>query len=679
MRSIPIVGFIILVSILTTIGNGSTETIVVDDDGGSWADYSDVQDAINNSGANDTVLIYEGEYFGGITLNESVSLIGNGTNKTTINADGDRYTVRIETSWCNLSKVKITGADYNMGSFGVLIVDDLDNITIDECIIIDNDKDGLYIKNGDNFTIRDSSIIDHMFTAMELRVCKNSRVINCTISDHRTAIELPGGSNLLVKDCYLESIGRGTIVSNVYNATFEDVTTYPNSSVKSLNIGITHSEFIKLVNCRGDGSYSIWGNEFDHYSNIEVENCTSQGNPFNFIAHDRDVILEAPRGQVAIFNSTNVSVLNATINNYSYALRIHYSDNVTIEASNLDDNDIYSLYIDESQHIRCLNISTSNNPSSTSNACGIKAENSDFIRIVNCSVRDNDFCGIRLTNCDHTEINRSIIKDNGDIGVQIRGSYYPWSCRDNNVVNSTIQGHDTGVIITASYGSFIISNNISSSDINGIDLSSTRYLRFIDNMITNCSGYGIDMWESENDVISRNHIYNCGLGINIRGGNFTLISNNSIFGSDSYGMALFGGVYDRPAREYLIKYNEFMDNRNHSIYINNARECVIHHNNFGKAQSAMDNGNTWSLTNSTWDDGEEGNYWADYNGTDGNEDGIGDTAHPIEGDANSTDRYPLMDPATTSAPEKVPGISPIGPMIALVALTILLRRRSGRK
>ncbi len=36
----------------------------------------------------------------------------------------------------------------------------------------------------------------------------------------------------------------------------------------------------------------------------------------------------------------------------------------------------------------------------------------------------------------------------------------------------------------------------------------------------------------------------------------------------------------------------------------------------------------------------EGNYWSDYNGTDSNQDGIGDTPYVI--DANNTDHYPLM-------------------------------------
>jgi nitrous oxidase accessory protein NosD len=46
--------------------------------------------------------------------------------------------------------------------------------------------------------------------------------------------------------------------------------------------------------------------------------------------------------------------------------------------------------------------------------------------------------------------------------------------------------------------------------------------------------------------------------------------------------------------------------------------------------------------NNIWDNGEEGNYWDDYSGSDINGDGIGDTPYTIY--ENFTDLYPLTTP-----------------------------------
>jgi parallel beta-helix repeat protein len=66
---------------------------------------------------------------------------------------------------------------------------------------------------------------------------------------------------------------------------------------------------------------------------------------------------------------------------------------------------------------------------------------------------------------------------------------------------------------------------------------------------------------------------------------------------------------------------------------------IIYHNNF--IDSAWGHVNSQSGTVSIWNNSCEGNYWSEYNGTDSNGDGIGDTPYII--DSNNVDHYPLMN------------------------------------
>ena len=79
---------------------------------------------------------------------------------------------------------------------------------------------------------------------------------------------------------------------------------------------------------------------------------------------------------------------------------------------------------------------------------------------------------------------------------------------------------------------------------------------------------------------------------------------------------------------------------------------TFYHNNFINNQiQAWD---TTTSTTNTFDNGKEGNYWSNYNGTDANNDGIGDSPYKptslyIYGDVRKTtecspDNYPLMAP-----------------------------------
>lgn len=156
----------------------------------------------------------------------------------------------------------------------------------------------------------------------------------------------------------------------------------------------------------------------------------------------------------------------------------------------------------------------------------------------------------------------------------------------------------------------------------------------------------------ENIMIDKDNITvigeNNGCIIDGRGSNVVTVSSNYISisgfelrngtGSNHHGMILFDSSYDS------ILHNTFVDN---NIGINVQAPCahdMVFNNNFvnntwnGYDYSPLEHQNQWDNGNVTG-----GNYWSDYSGVDGNNDGFGDTPYQLQGGANK-DYYPLMFP-----------------------------------
>jgi len=120
------------------------------------------------------------------------------------------------------------------------------------------------------------------------------------------------------------------------------------------------------------------------------------------------------------------------------------------------------------------------------------------------------------------------------------------------------------------------------------------------------SGIGISVHACGNNKVEYNRLEHLSLGIEITNSDDNVIRGNTAE-NNMIGIALWPG--SQRNRVY------------HNNLINNPCDVVEAYENF-------------------WDNGAEGNYWSDYNGTDLDGDGIGDTNLPWQG----VDRHPLMDP-----------------------------------
>jgi len=110
-------------------------------------------------------------------------------------------------------------------------------------------------------------------------------------------------------------------------------------------------------------------------------------------------------------------------------------------------------------------------------------------------------------------------------------------------------------------------------------------------------------------------------------------SDNKILDNVIKNHSMYAICLDSGGGDNTVVGNSFLNN-NVGIYVNCSGN-VIYHNNF-----ANNTKHVMAFASSTWDNGFEGNYWTNYNGTDLDSDGIGDTYIPWEG----VDHYPLMNP-----------------------------------
>lgn len=112
-----------------------------------------------------------------------------------------------------------------------------------------------------------------------------------------------------------------------------------------------------------------------------------------------------------------------------------------------------------------------------------------------------------------------------------------------------------------------------------------------------------------------------------------LIKNNLITGSD-FGIAIGG-------RENTILNNTIENCPIALSFWAQAQDNMVYHNNFINNTVLWQPGHLSNPHVGSWDNGAEGNYWSNYNGTDNNSNGIGDTPYVI--DLNNQDNYPIME------------------------------------
>ncbi len=200
------------------------------------------------------------------------------------------------------------------------------------------------------------------------------------------------------------------------------------------------------------------------------------------------------------------------------------------------------------------------------------------------------------------------------VGISVTGS------SSGNTISGNILNHnERSIELFNSPGNTISDNNITSALVSAISLDESSGNTVSGNRISDLAdGMGaLMLWSSSNNVISRNVLYG-GNPMLLLGSSENVLSNNFVVDS-----------------EYGIVVGLSSNNEIYSNYFINVEQLT------------MDTDiNQGTPSTNSWDNGNKGNYWSEYAGTDSNGDDIGDTPYVLY--ENNQDNFPLMDYPTIS-------------------------------
>jgi len=318
-------------------------------------------------------------------------------------------------------------------------------------------------------------------------------------------------------------------------------------------------------------------------------------------------------------------------------------------------------------HLQWANNSVVSNCIITDNyRIGIYINWSTMVNVTGCNVSHNGD-GVFIRNTTWTDVHDSSICKNMRGG----GTWNDGIRFDSVVENVTLWGNDIygngyGVDLDDPYDNehywdiMIANNTIVGSEYNNIFVDHLNRSTFAGNLIDRAGSYGLSISASQWLEIDRNRIHrNTNYGIQSTDSNNITATNNSIF--FNYG----SGINIIRDDNWTIIYNEFLDNDDYAIRINSPKVSHVHHNNFAENNAGGVQGYNADHP-SMWDDGSEGNFWDDWGGT---------GTYEMDGNANAEDRYPLMTPVNTDAPEVVPELGALVAVSVLALFAMAFRRR----
>jgi parallel beta-helix repeat protein len=423
--------------------------------GGGAGNYTTIQSAIDAAGWGDTIFVYSGTYYEDIEVNESVSLVGEDRDITTI--EGGTYP----------AVVNVTADDVSVSGFRIvyngperwirgLLFKSVERCSVTNNNISSNQGFGIQFAQSQNNTIH-NNIVSRSTEGIEMTQSNHNVLTNNTIMNLRDGITLTYSTDNILSNNIMSNNDVGI---SIYYSTYSILT---NNTM--LNDGIR-----------------IGGSFLDEWNShvIGIDN-TVNGRPIRYWKNATGGVVPSDAGQIILANTTDVNVQDMSLSDVQIGISLGYTSRIGI--SNVTFPNVW---------------------------LGVDVYLSDNVTIENCTIPDA-WTGVLLNDCvNNTVANNTISHD--WIGLLILG------VRDSRITGNVLQGQRYGIRSSSARYNQISHNTISNTGY-GMELSSGSYWNNIShNIISSCSEYGIQVrvgshWNTiANNTISASGIYGAHIG-----------------------------------------------------------------------------------------------------------------------------------------------------------------------
>ena len=582
--------------------------------------YPSIQQALASgaTSAGDTVYVKSGTY-GSVTINKPVTLLGENMATTIIDGGNLGSALRI------------------VGTSGVKV-------------------SGFTIRNGNTHQTAGASVNN---TQTLLQLLQQYGISQSMLAGLNSSMIATLTSSLGLQALGASSMSAGVLMSNANNCTLSDNIVANNT----YGVILSSSTNNTLTNNRLTGnkySFGVTATAAAQYSNtIDISN-TIEGKPILYLVNKSNLTVPSNAGSVALINCTKITVQNMTLsNNYNGLLIVNTKDS-TIAGNTISGN-IEGLKVQNSfgnsfqdniitDNTCNLNYTDNSLPNSIDSSNTVNGQpiciwygeqdktvpaNAGYVALFNCTrinvenLSINNGQGLLIQNSTYCTLANNKL-NNLSCAIQLKGS------SNNIVTENIITASQDGIIIENSTANNVNNNTINGCKNSGITVANSTTSTIAQNILSS-DNKGILIKDSAYNILSYNKLSQNTYALEFTVSPSSMVSGTLVQGGKSTGNTIIGNTLNQNQRGVSI--------------VNNVFSNSFYQNNFvGNVQQAYTQSSGSTSTSNKWDNGAQGNYWSNYNGTDANHDGIGDQPMNVYqtsqsqpyGSSLDVDRHPLM-------------------------------------